>query len=109
MIFSGDIHAQGVVSIRESGKLILEEPVKSFLVGPVSSSDATWPSAARGCAAAEPEWLKTDELINTREVNGFTIFEFEESFARAQLFDCGGYDRSKDEDGRVQREVVVEI
>lgn len=109
MIFSGDIHAQGAVSLRESGKLALEVPVKSFLVGPVSTSDATWPSAARGIPATEPGWLKTDRLIDSREVNGFTIFEFEGSGARARLFDCGGYDRSKGEDGRVQREDVVEI
>ncbi|MBT4520793.1 MAG: phosphodiesterase [Halieaceae bacterium] len=102
MIFSGDIHAQGAVEIRKSGELVLEKPITSILVGPVSTSDATWPSAARGIAAAEPGWLATKEVIATREVNGFTIFEFEASTARARLFDCGGYDRSKGEDGRVQ-------
>jgi len=109
MIFSGDIHAQGAVNIRRSGELALEKPVKSFLVGPVGTSDATWPSAARGIAAGQPEWLATDEVLATREVNGFTIFEFEGSLARARLFDCGGYDRSKGEDGRVQRvdEIVI--
>jgi hypothetical protein len=103
MIFSGDIHAQGVVSIRESGNLVFETPVKSILVGPVSTSDATWPSTARGMPAAEPGWLTSDEVLATREVNGFTIFEFEGSIARARLFNCGGYDRSEGEDGRVQR------
>jgi hypothetical protein len=47
--------------------------------------------------------VSSDELLATREVNGFTMFEFEGSVARARLFDCGGYDRSKGEDGRVQR------
>jgi hypothetical protein len=103
MIFSGDIHAQGVVDIKESGKLYFQRPVKSILVGPVSTSDATWPSTARGIPAAVPAWVTSDELLATREVNGFTIFEFKGSVARARLFDCGGYDRSKGEDGRVQR------
>jgi hypothetical protein len=110
MIFSGDIHAQGAVSITSSGDLLLEKPVKSFLVGPVSTSDATWPSSARGISAETPGWLTCDELSSTREVNGFTIFEFEGSAARARLFDCGGYDRSKGEDGRVQSvdEIVIQ-
>jgi hypothetical protein len=110
IIFSGDIHAQGAVNITSSGELVLEKPVKSFLVGPVSTSDATWPSSARGISAKNPGWLTSDELLATREVNGFTIFEFEGSAARARLFDCGGYDRSKGEDGRVQRvdEIVIQ-
>lgn len=109
MIFSGDIHAQGVVNIKTSGELTFEKPITSILVGPVSTSDATWPSAARGIPAAEPEWVTSDEVLATREVNGFTVFEFKESVARARLFDCGGYDRSKGEDGRVQRvdEIVI--
>ncbi len=109
MIFSGDIHAQGVVDIKQSGDLRLERPVKSFLVGPVSTSDATWPSSARGITADEPGWLTNDEVLATREVNGFTIFEFEGTQALAKLFDCGGYDRSKGEDGRVQsvHEVLI--
>ncbi len=109
-MFSGDVHAQGAVAITASGDLALEDkPVSSVLVGPVSSSDATWPSSARGISAAEPAWLETDSLVETSEVNGFAIFEFEGSVARARLFDCGGYDRSKGEDGRVQRvnEIVI--
>lgn len=73
MILSGDIHAQGAVSITSSGDLELKKPVKSFLVGPVSTSDATWPSSARGITAETPGWLKCDELSATREVNGFTL------------------------------------
>ncbi len=109
MIFSGDIHAQGVVNIHRSGDLMFEKPLTSILVGPVSTSDATWPSAARGVAAGEPEWLTGDKLLATREVNGFTLFEFEGSVAKVRLFNCGGYDRSKGEDGRVQSvdEIVI--
>ena len=109
IIFSGDIHAQGVVDIRSSGDLVLEKPVRSILVDPVGTSDATWPSTARGIAAGEPGWLISDEVLATREVNGVTIFEFEGPEARIRLFDCGGYNRSKGEDGRVQRvdELVI--
>ena len=109
MIFSGDIHAQGAVSITTSGELTFDQPIMSFLVGPVSTSDATWPSAARGIPAGEPAWLATDKLVATREVNGFTVFDFKGPAATARLYDCGGYDRSKKEDGRVQQvnEIVV--
>ncbi|MFP6806462.1 MAG: hypothetical protein VB957_04675 [Pseudomonadales bacterium] len=107
MIFSGDIHAQGVVDIRSSGDLVLEKPVKSILVGPVSTSDATWPSAARGIAAGELGWVISDEVLATREVNGFTIFEFEGPEARVRLFDCGGYDRSKGEGAQRVDEIVI--
>lgn len=109
MIFSGDIHAQGAVDIQSSGELAFDTPVKSFLVGPVSTSDGTWPSAARGISADIPGWLSADVLSATREVNGFTLFEFDGSAARARLFDCGGYDRSKDEDGRVQNQEEIVI
>jgi len=101
MIFSGDIHAQGIVNIKSSGDLMFENPLTSILVGSVSTSDATWPSAARGIPAGNPAWLTTDELLATREINGFTLFEFEGSIAKARLFNCGGYDRSRGEDGSV--------
>ena len=103
MTFSGDIHAQGAINIKRSAELVLDDAVKSILVGPVSTSDATWPSTARGIPADQPEWLATEELHATKEVNGFTIFEFTHSEAQVHLFDCGGFDRSKGEDGRVQR------
>jgi hypothetical protein len=111
-VFSGDIHAQGAVAITASGDLSLEDrPVSSILVGPVSSSDATWPSAARGIAAAEPGWLKTQALSDTREVNGFAMLDIDESGIRVSLHDCGGNDRSKDEDGRVQNvnELAIQV
>ena len=47
-IFSGDIHAIGAASIIKSGVALLEREIKTFLVGPVSSSTGTWPSFARG-------------------------------------------------------------
>ncbi|MBT3834159.1 MAG: phosphodiesterase [Gammaproteobacteria bacterium] len=100
--FSGDIHAQGAISITQSGEMVFDEPVKSVLVGPVSTSDATWPSAARGVPAAQPAWLSSNELLGTNEVNGFTLFEFTNSEVRPRLFNCGGFDRSRNEDGRIQ-------
>ena len=100
--FSGDIHAQGAIGITQSAEMVFDEPVKSILVGPVSTSDATWPSAARGIPAAQPAWLGSNDLIVTQEANGFTLFEFTNSKVRARLFNCGGFDRSRNEDGRVQ-------
>jgi hypothetical protein len=109
-MFSGDIHAQGAVAITKSGAEDLSgAPVSSILVGPVGTSDATWPSAARNIAAAEPAWLETQELAPTQEINGFTILEFDRSGIRARLHDCGGHDRSLGEDGRVQRVSTLEI
>jgi hypothetical protein len=101
--FSGDIHAQGAVAITASGDLSLQDrPLTSILVGPVSSSDATWPSAARGIVASEPDWLETRALIDTREVNGFAVLEINQTGVRVRLHDCGGYDRSLEQDGRTQ-------
>ncbi len=103
MVFSGDIHAQGAVDILVSGSdELLASPVQSILVGPVGTSDATWPSAARGITASTPDWLTTKDIVSTREVNGFTLFEFTPEGASARLVDCGGFDRSLGEDGGMQ-------
>lgn len=103
-MLSGDIHAQGAAKIERSGNLDMSErPVTSLLVGPVSTSDATWPSAARGVAADTPAWLSVDTLVSTREVNGLTLFDFTSEVASARMISCGGYDRSLEEDGRIQQ------
>ena len=75
----------------------------SLLVGPVSTSDATWPSFARGIPANQPGWLQTATLSVTEEVNGFTLFDIRPSGVVAQLFNCGGHNSSGPDDGRVQR------
>ncbi len=109
-MLSGDIHAQGAVRIQESGNLdLVDQPVTSLLVGPVSTSDATWPSSARGIAAGTPEGLNVETLLPTREINGLTMLTFTPTVASARMMSCGGYDRSLEEDGRVQRvdEVVL--
>jgi hypothetical protein len=103
-MFSGDIHAQGAVEIQTSGDLVLDDnPVTSVVVGPVSSSDATWPSSSRSVAAATPEWLEVRDIVDTKEVNGFAIMDVTSSGTTIRLHDCGGYDRSLNEDGRTQR------
>ena len=102
--FSGDIHAQGAVAIEASGDDVLPGGlVKSLLVGSVSTSDATWPSFARGIPANQPGWLQTTTLSVTEEVNGFTVFDITSSGVVVQLFNCGGHDSSGLDDGRVQR------
>ena len=101
--FSGDIHAQGAIAIEVSGDEALPGGlVKSLLVGPVSTSDATWPSFARGIPANQPGWLQTTTLSVTEEVNGFALFDIRSSGVVAQLFNCGGHDASGTDDGRVQ-------
>jgi len=101
--FSGDIHAQGAIAIEASGEEALSGGlVKSLLVGPVSTSDATWPSFARGVPANQPAWLQTTPLSATEEINGFTLFEITSSGVVAHLFNCGGHDSSASDDGRVQ-------
>ncbi|MGI9325443.1 MAG: hypothetical protein ACR2PZ_09515 [Pseudomonadales bacterium] len=109
-ILSGDIHAQGVVEITRSGDLSLRDnSVKSLLVGPVSTSDVTWPSAARGIAAGSPALLDTREISATKEINGFTLFHFTPTGASAELYDCGGYDRTKGENGNPQTTTDVDL
>ena len=101
--FSGDIHAQGAISIEASGPENLPGgPVTSLLVGPVSTSAATWPSFARGIPANQPGWLRTKTLSSTEEINGFTLLDITPSEVVAQLVNCGGYDAAGREDGRMQ-------
>jgi hypothetical protein len=109
-MFSGDVHAQGAVAITASGDLALaDKPVTSVLVGPVSSSDATWPSSARGITAAKPDWMETETLVETKENNGFAMLEIDQSGVRVALHDCGGYDRSLGEDGRTQNAQEISV
>lgn len=107
---SGDIHAQGAVHIEASGDLdFSNRPILSVLAGPVSTSDLTWPSAARGIEAAAPAWLRTRDQLRTQEVNGFTLLDFTPEGASATLLDCGGRDRSLAEDGRVLERRRIKI
>ena len=62
-----------MLSITASVELVFDEPIKSLLVGPVSTSDASWPSTARGILAAQPAWLSSNELLANKEVNGFIL------------------------------------
>lgn len=109
-ILSGDIHAQGAVDIYASGALELKDnPIKSFLVGPVGTSEGTWPSVARGIEANAPQWMQTSPLSMTKEINGFAVFDFTPTSASAELFDCGGYHLANKEDGRVQETTSIKI
>jgi hypothetical protein len=101
--FSGDIHAQGAIAIEASGAEDLPGgTVISLLVGPVSTSTATWPSFARGILANQPGWLRTKTLSATQEINGFTLLDITPSEVVAQLVNCGGHDAADLEDGRMQ-------
>ncbi len=107
---SGDIHALAAERITRSGDLDLSErPVVSLLSGPVSSSDATWPSSARGIRAAVPTWLKAETLVPVTEVNGYTMIEVTQDSVSMHLRDCGGYDRSLNETGEVLRSTTINV
>ena len=75
----------------------------------MSSSDATWPSFARGIAAEQPEWLETRKIVETKEVNGFAILEIGPTSAEIHLHDCGGKDRTLGEDGRTQKIETLDV
>jgi phosphodiesterase/alkaline phosphatase D-like protein len=110
IVVSGDIHALGAKKINASDDLDLsEQPIYSFLVGPVGTSDLTWPSAARGITAETPAWLAAEDLYVTEEVNGFTIFEFNHQGTEVTLVDCGGGSTSKDSDGSPRSSVDIKV
>ena len=100
-IFSGDIHALGATSILKSDKIKLKREVKTFLVGPISSSTGTWPSFARGITADNPNQLICESLYRTREENGFTLFTIENAQAVAEINSCGGHNPDNLETGEM--------
>ena len=90
-MLSGDIHAQGAVKVRRSGDYDLSlNPIVSVLTGPVSTSDATWPSFALGIPASQPEWLNTEIITPTSEVNGFALVTLTKQTATVTLHNCDG-------------------
>ena len=100
-IFSGDIHAIGAASIIKSGEIELENRVKTFLVGPVSSSTGTWPSFARGITAENPDDLVCESIYSVKEENGFTFFRMENDQALAEIVSCGGHNPDNGESGKI--------
>ena len=100
-IFSGDIHAIGASSITQSGDIELKDDVKTFLVGPIGSSSAGWPSFARGITAENPEYLKCDSIYKTKEENGFTFFKINNDKILAQIISCGGHNPDNNETGEI--------
>lgn len=108
--FSGDIHAQGAIAIDRSGELNFSDaPLTSILVGPVSSSDGTWPSFARGLFASLPADLQASTLADTDEINGFAIFDISKERVTATLCGCGGYDSKSADDGSVKRTIELDL
>jgi len=108
-MLSGDIHAIAVSSIKESSGNNLPKPVKSILVGPVSSSTGTWPSAARGIVAAKPNFLEADEIVPVTEENGFVIMNIDSNSAVIKMNFCGGHDPQKGDDGSIRRTFEFEV
>ena len=100
-IFSGDIHAIGASSITQSGDIELKDDVKTFLVGPIGSSSAGWPSFARGITAENPKYLKCDSIYKTKEENGFTFFKINNDKILVQIISCGGHNPDNNETGEI--------
>ena len=100
-IFSGDIHALGATSILQSDTIKLQREVKTFLVGPISSSTGTWPSFARGITADNPSQLICESMYRTKEENGFTFFTIENEQAVAEINSCGGHNPENLETGEM--------
>ena len=108
-IFSGDIHAIGASSIIKSGEESLERAVKTFLVGPVSSSTGTWPSFARGITAENPKYLKCETICSIKEENGFTFFQIDNDKALAEIISCGGHNPENGDTGQILSQKIVSI
>ena len=100
-IFSGDIHAIGAASILKSGDIKLKNEVKTFLVGSVGSSNAGWPSFARGITAENPENLECESIYKIREENGFTFFSIDNNKVLADVISCGGHNPENEENGKI--------
>ena len=75
--------------------------VKTFLVGPIGSSSAGWPSFARGITAENPKYLKCNSIYRTKEENGFTFFKINNDKILAQIISCGGHNPDNNETGEI--------
>ena len=76
LILSGDLHMFAGVKILRSGELDLKDnPVHSFVVGPLGTDGPAYPSAARGVLPETPTAVKTTEYQSPLEKNGFTIID----------------------------------
>ena len=107
--FSGDIHAIGSNQIIKSGDYFLKKPILSTLVGPISSSTGTWPSAARGIIASKPEFLDVNEKLKIREENGFSLINITNQKVDINLHMCGGHGGSEEDDGSVKKVINLQV
>jgi len=107
--FSGDIHAIAANKIIKSDNYSLKKQILSVLVGPISSSTGTWPSAARGIVASKPEFLEVNEELKIKEQNGFSIIEINKEKVEINLYLCGGHSSSIEDDGSVKEVVKLRV
>lgn len=107
MSLSGDLHAVGRGVITQSGALDLSRtPLHSILAGPISTSEAGWPSFARGAAARIAESISMDggELA---EQNGFVVMDFEADRVTIRRFACSDLDEAAGELKRPVETIVL--
>jgi hypothetical protein len=85
VILSGDLHALGHLTIRQSGRLELKRGVHSILSGPLGTGTG-WPSAVRGTPPLVATNLDTVSHSEVIEKNGFTLIDATPNEMTVRLF-----------------------
>jgi hypothetical protein len=87
LMISGDLHAIGETQIHgTSGISFKDNPVISILPGPLGTDANGFPSAKRGLTGSTPAGLEVDEVLSTREQNGFVILDVDEEEIKIRFF-----------------------
>jgi hypothetical protein len=72
---SGDIHASGAKRFTRSGNIDLTtNPLEAILAGTIGTGTG-WPSHGRGMSPSTPGKLMGTDTAETKEKNGFTLFD----------------------------------
>lgn len=93
IVVSGDLHLLGSGKVEKSGEMeMASNPVHTILSGPVGVGGLGWLSSARGLKARTPEALQVTELLEPKEINGFTLLDITPDKIDVTLMACpAGY------------------
>lgn len=87
LMISGDLHAIGETHIfNTSGISLKENPVISVLSGPLGTDANGFPSAKRGLTGSTPANLEVNEILATREKNGFILVDITSDEIKIDFF-----------------------
>ena len=87
LVISGDLHMIAGAKIVRSGNLDLSEnPVHSFVVGPLGTGGPAYPSAARGVLPQTPTSMEATEYQRPLEKNGFTIIDISRNEISLEMY-----------------------